>query len=328
MKKILTTISLLFFLAACSKKETVEPGTTDNITNRLNFIVEDNASNFASFSAGLSRTAYKYTLAEAGPFTVMLPDNNAFANAGYNTPNDVLTEGADRLNTLIPYHIVYGRWELDKLPFKFNQEMESVTGAKMYVTRWVKNNDTLVTINGTRILTYNMEASNGLIQVLNTVLEPLVHNNLSDAIAANNNLTYLNAALQRSGLKDRLASPQNALTLFAPVNAAFVAAGYATIQDINNADPATLRRVLEYTMFSGRKFIYDYVLTTDASEKSEQRMTTGSNVSISLVKTAGVYSGITIRGIGNSSLGNITKPNILAGNGVMHITDLVLKETL
>ena len=325
MKKIIWLFTMTIFVMACNKND--DDIITDDYTNRLNFIIEDNQSNFASFSSGMSRTNYKHTLSEEGPYTVMLPDNNAFVAAGYTTPNDVLTESANVLATLIPYHITHGRWTIDKLPFKFNQEFESITGAKMYVTRWIKNADTVVTINGTKVLTYNMEASNGLIQVLNTVLQPLVHNTLSDAIAANNNLTYLNVALQRSGLKPMLEKASETFTVFAPNNAAFVSAGYATIQDIVATDPTVLKKQLEYTLFSGRKFVYDYILTTDATDKTEQKMLSGNNITISLVKSGINYTGITIKGIGNTANGTIVSPNILAGNGVMHVTSQLLKET-
>lgn len=328
MKKSIICFAVVCALVGCSKDSAEDKPANNDVINRLNFIIEDNKSNFSSFSAGLSRTAYKYTLSDPGPFTVLLPDNNAFIAAGYTNSNAVLTESAAILNKMIPYHITYGKWELNKLPFKFNQEIESITGAKMYVTRWVKNKDTIATINGTRVISYNLVASNGLIQVLNSVLQPLVHTTLSDAIAADNSLTYLNVALQRAGMKDMLSTADNTFTLFAPNNAAFIAAGFTTIQDIYSADPQVLRRLLEYTMFRGRKFIYDYVLTTDASDRSEQMMSTGSNISITLTKSNANYTGIQIKGIGNTSSGNIIKSNVLAGNGVMHITNLVLKETL
>lgn len=327
MKKIFSLLLVIGLLTGCDKDDDSREDMQD-IVNRLNFIIDDNRVNFSIFNAGLTRTPYRVSLAEPGPFTVLLPDNNAFTAAGYANDNAILTESATILNSMIPYHITHGRWELNKLPFKFNQEIESITGAKLYITRWVKNGDTVTTINGTRVLSYNLAASNGLIQVLNTVLLPLVHTNLSEAIASDNNLTYLNVALQRAGMKNMLADASNAYTIFAPNNAAFIAAGYADINAINTADPAVLRRILEYTLFSGRKFIYDYILTTDATDKSEQKMYTGSNIAISLVKSGVNYTGITIKGIGNPGTGTIVKPNVLAGNGVLHITSLVLKENL
>lgn len=327
MKKALYILIVGIGMFSCSKKSSNGPAP-DDVTNRLNFIIDDNKFNFSFFNAGLSRTPYRIDLAQKGPYTVLVPDNNAFIAAGYSNEQAVLTQSGDLLNNMIPYHISYGLWELNKLPFTFNQEIESVTGAKMYVTRWVKNTDTLVTINGTKVKSYNLKASNGLIQVINAVLQPLVYKTLSQAIASDKDLTYLNVALQRSGLQSAVASADSIFTVFAPTNAAFIAAGYATIQDVNNADPATLRETLAYNMFKGRKFIYDYVLTTDATDKNQQAMYSGNNINVSLVRSGVDYSGITIKGIGNTVAGNIVRSNVLAGNGVMHMTDLLLKETL
>ncbi|WEK35897.1 MAG: fasciclin domain-containing protein [Candidatus Pseudobacter hemicellulosilyticus] len=329
MKKIIPFILAGALMQACSKDEdnTVEG---NDITNRLNFIIDDNKVNFSAFNNGLGRTAYRLSLAEEGPYTVLIPDNNGFVKAGYPTDQDVLTEDLAVLNKLIPYHITNGRWELNKLPFAFNQEIQSITGAKMYVTRWVKDGDTLVTINGTRVLSYNLNASNGLIQVIDNVLQPLVHENLSVAIADEQDLTYLNVALQRSGMKAELADISSTFTIFAPNNIAFIAAGFPTIESIQAADPATIRRMLEYNMFRSRKFMYDFMLTTDASGISQQQMMTSSNIAITLSDTNwdGVYDAVNIKGIGNATQGNIIRANVLAGNGVMHITDLLLKETI
>lgn len=328
MKKIILLLLAGSLLQACTKDKEENAPANEDVINRLNFIIDDNRVNFSAFNAGLSRTSYRLTVAEKGPYTVLLPDNNAFAAAGFDDDMAVLKTSADILNNLIPYHITHGRWELDKLPFKFNQEITSVTGAKMYITRWVKNEDTVVTINGTRVLSYNLEASNGLIQVLDAVLQPLVHPHLSQAIAADNNLTFFNVALQRAGLKSMLEATSESFTIFAPNNAAFIAAGYADIEAINKADVATLRRLMEYNIFRGRKFIYDYILTTDATDRTEQMMLTGNNIAITLVKSGVKYTGITIKGLGNSMSGNIQKTNVLAGNGVLHVTDVVLRETL
>ncbi|GGH69936.1 putative surface protein with fasciclin (FAS1) repeats [Filimonas zeae] len=324
MKRIFYSGFLLMLLAGCSK-EKAESSVSPDITGRLNFVIEDNLFNFSYFNAGLSRTPYRVTLTQPGPYTVLVPDNNAFVAAGYGNENAVLTENATVLNNMIGYQIVSGTWELNQLPFRFNQELTSVTGSKLYITRWVKNQDTVVTINGSRVLSYNMKASNGLIQAINTVLQPLVHKTLSDAISSDPQFTYLNAALQKADMKTQL-EQETPYTVFAPVNSAFVAAGYATIQDIKQADAATLKKLLQYHLFGGRKFVYDYILATGPTDKSEQAMLSGSNITVNLLKTGINYTGITVKGIGNATVASVTKPNVLAGNGVLHTINQVLKE--
>ena len=321
MKRSIYTGLLILLLSACNKDK-------DNLageTNRLTYVIDDNKFNFSSFSTALGRTGYRALLAEEGPYTVMIPDNNAFIKAGYGSAQQVLTESADILNKLVSYHIVNGTWELNKLPFKFNQELTAVTGAKMFVTHWVKGTDTVLTINGSPVLAYNLPASNGMIQVLNTVLQPLVHPNLSAAISGDTSLTFLNVALQQAGLKELIAGNAT-YTFFAPSNNAFRAAGFVTIDSINSTDPKILKDLLQYHFFSGRKFIYDYILTTGATDQTEQAMQNGNNVSITLVKEGVNYTGITIKGASNKMPATVTKANFMAGNGVLHIVDQVLKE--
>lgn len=325
MKKFTYTGLLILLLSACTKDEDNIAGSDE--INRLTYIIDDNRFNFSSFNTALGRTSYRNMLAQPGPYTVMVPDNNAFAKAGYTTNQQVLTQSAALLNNLVSYHIVNGTWELSKLPYQFNQEISAITGAKMFVTHWVKGEDTVLTINGSPVLAYNLPASNGIIQVLDKVLQPLVYQTLSDAIASDTSLTFLNVALQQAGMKSLIAGSAT-YTFFAPSNSAFRKAGFPSVDSINKTDAKTLRDLLEYHLFAGRKFIYDYILTTGSSDQTEQAMKNGNNVGISLVKdeTAVKYIGITIKGAGNRIPAEVTRENLMAGNGVLHIIDQVLKE--
>ncbi|WP_212006028.1 fasciclin domain-containing protein [Chitinophaga sp. HK235] len=323
MKRTFYTGILLLLLAACRKDDKVTPDTMDS--NRITYVIADNLFNFSSFSAAVERTGYGPKLAGAGPFTVLVPDNNAFIKAGYGTTNAVLQERLSVLNNIVGYHVLSGTWELNKLPFTFNQELTTATGAKMYATRWVKGKDTLLTINGTPVVSYNLPASNGLIQVLSEVLQPLVNKTLSDAIAADTALTFLNVALQQANMKDMM-STGNVYTFMAPSNNAFRNEGFPDADSVGKTDPAVLRRFLYYSFFEGRRFVYDYILTTDATNKSQQAMYNGNNITISLLKSGVKYTGITLQGSGNTSPVKIVKSNVLAGNGVVHTIDRMLKE--
>ncbi|NML42057.1 fasciclin domain-containing protein [Chitinophaga sp. G-6-1-13] len=323
MKKTFYTGLLLLLIAACKKDEKASPD--QQLSNRITYVIADNMFNFSSFNAVIDRTGYGPKLAGEGPLTVLVPDNNAFIKAGYANAAAVLQERAFTLNNMMSYHVLSGTWELNKLPFAFNQELTTALGAKMYATRWVKGKDTVLTINGTPVVSYNLPASNGLIQVMSEVLQPLVNQTLSDAIAADTALTFLNVALQQSGMKDLVAS-KTIYTFFAPSNSAFRSKGFPSADSVGQTDPAVLKRMLGYFFFPGRRFVYDYVLTTDATDKSEQAMYNGNNITVQLVKNGAKYTGITIQGSGNTSPINILKSNVLTGNGVLHITSSVLSE--
>jgi uncharacterized surface protein with fasciclin (FAS1) repeats len=49
------------------------------------------------------------TLSSGGPFTFFAPDNNAFRNAGYNSPQDLDTANADSLRSLILSQLIPAR---------------------------------------------------------------------------------------------------------------------------------------------------------------------------------------------------------------------------
>lgn len=323
MKKIFYTGWLLLLMAACKKEEKASPDR--QLSNRITYVIADNMFNFSSFNAVIDRTGYGPRLAGEGPLTVLVPDNNAFVKAGYSNAAAVLQERASVLNNMMAYHVLSGTWELNRLPFAFNQELTTAAGAKMYATRWVKDKDTVLTINGTRVVSYNLSASNGLIQVMSEVLQPLVNQTLSDAIAADTALTFLNVALQQTGMKEMMAA-KTVYTFFAPSNSAFRSKGFPTADSVGKTDPAVLKRMLHYSFFAGRRFVYDYVLTTDATDKSQQAMYNGNNITVQLLKDGVKYTGINIQGSGNTMPVSILKGNVLTGNGVLHIIDGVLSE--
>lgn len=309
-------------LAACKKDDPVEE---EGLDNRLGYIIDDNKFSFSFFNAGITVTNTRPLLLEKGPFTVLVPDNTAFINAGYPDEQAVMTSSYSELNNMVHYHILDGTWELNRLAFRFNHEITTRGGAKMYITRWVKDGDTVLTINGARVRALNLPAANGLIQVLNAVLAPLTHNNLSDAIASDTSLTFFNAALEQAGMKAFMAG-DGPYSVFAPVNNAFRAEGFPSMDSIGNADPALLRDIIRYHILSGRRFTYDYVLSTGASGQSQQAMLNGNNIDVQLLGSGSNYTGITIQGPGNLSPANLKRQNVLTGNGVLHTIDRVLKE--
>lgn len=325
MKKNILFALLPLLLFSCKKDNATNPSGTGNQNNNLLYVIEDNQFNFSFFNRALTVTNFTATLLEEGPYTVLIPDNLAFQGSGYATEQNVAEEKSGVLDNLVKYHTLKGIWQLDKLPFRFNQQITAMSGTQLFVTHWIRNQDTILTINGTRVTAQNMPAANGLIQVINAVLKPLVQDKLSDAIAAEPTLTYFNVALQRAGMKDLLRG-EGPYTIFAPSNDAFIAAGYPTTDSIAHTSPATLSAMLQFHILANRRFVYDYVLSTDNSNVSQQTMLNKSTTKVALISSGVDYSGITIQGSGNTKPCNLLKSNVLANNGVLHIIDNVLLE--
>lgn len=324
MKRI-TICILVMALGLASCKKSSAP-SSDASGNRLTYVIGDN-DDLSLFSAALSYTHFSDTLLQTGPYTVLVPNNTAFNASGYSGVVDVEGTSNVLMDQIIAYHILGGTYYFNELPFSFNQEVSTLHGDKMYVTHWIKDGDTIITINGTSVTTSNILTSNGLIQVISAVLNPPIYQNIHQALEADTALTFFNEAMNVTGLNDSIGA-SGVYTVFAPTNNAFRALGFPTIDSILATSPAVLDGILNYQILNGRRFIYDYVLSTDDSGVGVQTMLDGSSVSVTLVSSGpGTYSGITLQGAGNTSASNLVKSNILAGNGVVHEIDQVLKLT-
>jgi hypothetical protein len=76
--------------------------------------------------------------------------------------------------------------------------------------------------------------------------------------------------------------------------------------------------------------VYDYILSTGNTNMSKQTMLDGNSVDIKLVpntSSPGSFSGITLRGLGNTNDVLLQKQDILTGDGVLHIVDQGLRLT-
>lgn len=265
---------------------------------------------------------------ENGPFTILAPSDAAFAIAGYSKPENILAERPAVISNIGRYHTMDGFYELNKLPFLFNQELRT-RGGKVFATHWVKGVDTVLTLNGSRVVANNIPSSNGLIQVLDRVLTPYQHDKIADAITADVSITLFAQAMLRSGIKNTL-DGDGPYTVFAPNNSAMADLGYKTVQQIETADVGELRRLVDYHILRDRRFVYDYILSAGPSNTAKQAMLDGNSVNIKLVPNSsspGSFSGIVLRGIGNSKDISLVKQDILTGNGVLHIVDQTLRIT-
>jgi uncharacterized surface protein with fasciclin (FAS1) repeats len=323
-KAALYSLGILMAVAGgCSKDEGVD--TVDN--NRIPQVLTDNF-NLSVMNMVLGRSNVRSELFLPGPYTVFAPSDAAFAKAGYSGPGAVLSASQPLVARIAAYHILQGNYDLNKMPFLFNQEIRSY-GGKLYVTRWIKDNDTVLTINGSRLLSQGIKASNGHVQVIDRMLEPYVHETLADAIASEATLTLFHQAVQRAGLSEIL-SGTGPYTVYAPDNSAMTAMGYATVQAINEASPAALAAMLRYNIAADRRFVNDYILITGESATTTQGMIDNNSVKVTLIPNSqqpGAYTGITLKGAGNSTQVQLLRQDIITGNGVLHITDQVLRIT-
>ena len=125
------------------------------------------AGDFTKLVAAVQAAGLEETLRGDGPFTVFAPTDAAFAKLGEGTLNDLLKpESKDKLSGILTFHVVPSKALSSDL--KDGQQLTTVNGEKLTVS--IK--DGVVTVGGAKVVTPDVEASNGVIHVIDTVLIP------------------------------------------------------------------------------------------------------------------------------------------------------------
>jgi len=125
------------------------------------------AGNFTTLAAALEAAGLVETLKGDGPFTVFAPTDEAFAQLPEGTLDSLLKpENKDQLSSILTYHVVPGKVMAADIAGK-TLNVDTVQGAAIAV-----DGTDGVMINGAQVTTADIEASNGVIHVINKVILP------------------------------------------------------------------------------------------------------------------------------------------------------------
>lgn len=241
--------------------------------------------------------------------TLFAPTNDAFAAAGITDVN-----GAD---AILAYHVIDGTVMQSMLPDSGIAAAEVPTlGGNIYIT----NAGGPVSINGTTsVIATDITGSNGVVHVIDRTLVPPTNtiNDIVASLAGGNpaEFTMLAAALGRAGLGDTFGTA-GPFTVFAPTDAAFMAAGFPDVASIEAADPEVLAGILTHHVVQPNVYIF----STDLTDDLQAPMLNGQNVTIDL-------DTLTIQDAAQSETPAGLVPELLnvhATNGVVHVIDRVL----
>lgn len=138
-----------------------EPATADIVETAVE------AGSFETLVAAVKAADLVDTLQGEGPFTVFAPTDDAFAKLPEGTVADLLKpENQDKLKSILTYHVVPGR-VLAKDVADLNSA-ETANGESVKIS----TDGADVRINGAKVLSTDIECSNGVIHVIDTVLIP------------------------------------------------------------------------------------------------------------------------------------------------------------
>jgi len=166
--KSLKIFMMAFAAAALIAMAPIANQNTDNDHNHHNIVeVASDTDNLSTLVTAVQAAGLVETLSGDGPFTVFAPTNEAFAALPEGTLESLLEpENRDQLVAILTYHVVSG--EVMSTDLSDGMMAETVEGREVTVSIA----DGGVSINDANVVAADVEASNGVVHVIDTVLLP------------------------------------------------------------------------------------------------------------------------------------------------------------
>ncbi|HSB28657.1 MAG TPA: fasciclin domain-containing protein [Pyrinomonadaceae bacterium] len=124
------------------------------------------AGNFSTLAAALGAAGLIETLKGDGPFTVFAPTDEAFSKIPSERLSELLQpENKEQLVAILTYHVVSGRVTADDVA-----KLESATSLQGQTLK-ISTKDG-IRINDAKVLTPDVQATNGVIHIIDAVLMP------------------------------------------------------------------------------------------------------------------------------------------------------------
>jgi transforming growth factor-beta-induced protein len=265
----------------------------------VDIAVED--GRFTTLVAAVEAAGLVEALKGEGPLTVFAPTDEAFAALPEGTVEALLAD-IPTLTDILLYHVAEGKFMASDI-VELNNAM-TLNG--QYVD--IKVEDGKVMIDNAQVIITDIEASNGVIHVIDAVILP-ESRDIVDIAVEDGRFTTLVAAVEAAGLVDTLKS-EGPFTVFAPTDEAFAALPEGTVEALL-ADIPTLTDILLYHVVPGKVMAADVV---GLDGQSAGTALEGQSISIMIDGENVVL---------NDSV-NVIITDIEAANGVIHVIDAVL----
>ncbi len=158
------TLTLCLFLLGCVMQLAVAQPANDIVG------VASGNKDFSTLVTAIKAAGLVNDLKQPGPFTVFAPTNQAFNKLPRGTLASLLKpENKAKLRAILMYHVVSGRvTSADIRKMKTPMSVKSLQGGSIRVTRSGSN----VMVGNARVVKPDVQASNGIIHVIDTVIMP------------------------------------------------------------------------------------------------------------------------------------------------------------
>jgi len=263
MKRLLLLVVSMLVLAACAPMATpqptsppmptatpIPPTATPAPQTIVDIAVAD--GRFTTLVKAVQAAGLVETLKSEGPFTVFAPTDEAFAKLPKETLESLLKpENKDQLIKVLTYHVVAGKvLAADVIGLS---EAQTVAGEPIAI----KVEGDKVFINDAQVILTDIEASNGVIHVIDAVILPPsmmaeAKKDIVDIAVEDGRFTTLVAAVQAAGLVETLKS-EGPFTVFAPTDEAFAKLPEGTLEALLKPEnKQQLTDILLYHVLPGK----------------------------------------------------------------------------
>jgi uncharacterized surface protein with fasciclin (FAS1) repeats len=161
----LAALAAVLVLPAALSAQNLSSMSAKPMKNIVEVAVE--AGSFNTLVAAVKAAGLAETLQGAGPFTVFAPTDAAFAKLPAGALDGLLADKA-QLAAVLTYHVLAGRVMSSDVVKAGGAQPVTVNGQKLdIVVRGGK-----VYVNGAQVVTADIQASNGVIHVIDSVVLP------------------------------------------------------------------------------------------------------------------------------------------------------------
>lgn len=326
---LVVVMGLTIFLMENCKKTALVSSTSDvvNITGYL----DEHPDSFSEFRQMLTITGYDNLLSVYGHYTLFLPTNDA-VDAYLKDINKTSLDEVDpqELKDIVSFHILNDTLHTisftdGKLPVLTLYGQYLVTGAANI------EGQTSITVNRQADITQsNISAGNGIIHVINHVLQP-AELTLAKLIESKSRYSIFSQALKATGFYDSLNilpednpdSSRSWLTIMAESDSVLNAEGFNSYADLkakysntgNPADPNdSLHLYMAYHIIYGPDYLADIISSSSFKTLAPSQVVTSKLKSDSVLINDDIFNGVHEQGI----LLDRAHSDVSATNGVLH----------
>lgn len=310
MKRLFFSLLLLIVSLASCKEDAPQPKSISDV------LLEE--ADLSMLRAAITHAGLEDAF-KTSQLTLFAPNDEGFKAAGIADVATITTLPAEQVRALLTNHVLTSALATEAMPLGQNNPLKMMSGARLFLS----NVDGVPYLNQAKGTKSNLLATNGVVHIVNRIV-PIPTQSLAQIIKNSPDFSLFRQATRRAIISDpRLATfyadtlgsfpVDPAYTMFLPTNQAMTAAKLSQAE-INATSPIVLARIVSYHIVLSRFF-------SSLMPNGNLAMFDASYTTVLDVKPAGIK----ITGRGNPTPpANVTKTDITATNGIIHVIDKVL----